>query len=206
MVGFNRRYSPALGEIKSRLDSTRNISLFHYRINAGFIPKESPLQDDKIGKGRIIGEVCHFIDAMAYLAGAAPTEVYACCTDNGAGQYLNSDNLQITVKFADGSRGNITYAANGGAGLPKERLEVFSGGVSFVIDDFRLAEMYCDNRKTKLYRGIQDKGHKNELDEFARHYLENDDLSDDFSVAVSVTRATFAILESLSTGEPQQVV
>ena len=65
--------------------------------------------------------------------------------------------------------------------------------------------MYCDGKKTRLYKGIQDKGHKNELDEFVRHYRENDDLSDEFSVAVSVTRATFAILESLSTGKPQKV-
>jgi polar amino acid transport system substrate-binding protein len=205
MVGFNRRYSPAITSVKSKLDGILSPSLFNYRISAGFIPKESPLQDDKIGKGRIIGEVCHFIDVMTFLAGASPTEVFAYCTDNGGGYYLNSDNLQISLKFADGSRGNITYAANGGKSLPKERLEVFSGGVSFVVDDFRLAEMFTDNRKIKLHSGAQDKGHRNELDVFAQRYLADDDLSDEFESSVSVTRATFAILESLSSGKPIRI-
>lgn len=205
MVGFNRRYSPAITSVKSKLDEISSPSLFNYRINAGFIPKESPLQDDKIGKGRIVGEVCHFIDVMTFLAGANPTEVFAYCIDNGGGHYLNSDNLQISLKFADGSRGNITYAANGGKSLPKERLEIFSGGVSFVIDDFRLAEMFTDNKRTKLHSGAQDKGHRNELDVFAQRYLADDELSDEFESSVSVTRATFAILESLSSGKPVRI-
>jgi polar amino acid transport system substrate-binding protein len=202
MVGFNRKYSPAALAIKSRLEDIPYPALFNYRINAGFIPKESMLQDDKIGKGRIIGEVCHFIDLMSFMAGSSPIEVFASCAENGGRQYLNSDNVQILVRFGDGSSGSITYAANGGAGMPKERFEIFSGGTSFVIDDFKSAEMYRDGKRTKLYSGSQDKGHKNEIEAFAAHFLGSDDLTAEFESACAVTRSTFAVLKSLSTGRP----
>lgn len=205
MVGFNRRYAPGISEIRSELESIPFPALLNYRINAGFIPKESPYQDDKIGKGRIIGEVCHFIDLMAYVTGANPTDVFAVSAQNGGQHYLNSDNVQISVKLSDGSIGNITYAANGGNGLPKERLEVFSGGVSFVVDDFKRVERYSDGRVKKLYKGAQDKGHRNEIRTFVDRYIGGNDLSSDFETAVAVTRATFAALKSLSSGSPQKI-
>jgi polar amino acid transport system substrate-binding protein len=205
MVGFNRRYSKPAARIKDKLDNAGVPALFHYRINAGFIPKESPLQDDRIGKGRIIGEVCHFIDLMAYLCDARPTEVFAMSIEGGNQSYMNSDNVQITVRFSDGSAGSITYAACGGAGMPKERLEVFAGQQSFVIDDFRSAEMYCDGSRSVLYSKGQAKGHAEEFEYFADRILSGDTLTEDFKQAVCVTRATFAAIESLKTGLPQRI-
>lgn len=205
MVGFNRRYSKPAASIKRELKKIGVPALFHYRINAGFIPKESPLQDDRIGKGRIIGEVCHFIDLMAYLCDARPTEVFAMSIEGGNHSYLNSDNVQITVRFSDGSAGSITYAACGGAGMPKERLEVFAGQSSFVLDDFRSAETYRDGGRSVLYSKGQAKGHAEELAYFADRILGGDTLTEDFKQAVCVTRATFAAIESLKTGLPQQI-
>jgi predicted dehydrogenase/threonine dehydrogenase-like Zn-dependent dehydrogenase len=202
MVGFNRRYAPASKVVKDRLKKVPYPSLFQLRINAGYVPKDSALQDDKIGKGRIIGEVCHFIDLMAFMSDSKPTEVFAQCAENGEGHYLVTDNVQILVRFADGSSGSITYAANGGTGMPKEELEVFAGGMSFLIDDFKSAVMFADGKATKLHSGTQDKGHKSEIDYFVNRYLAGGDMTSELEDAVSVTRATFAVHESIATGRP----
>ncbi|MBU1317885.1 MAG: bi-domain-containing oxidoreductase [candidate division Zixibacteria bacterium] len=205
MVGFNRRYSPAARAVRKELDKIPYPALLNYRVNAGFIPKDHPLQDPEIGKGRIIGEVCHFIDLMSFLADADIIEVLAYSAEHGSGLYLDSDNIHVIVKMSDGSSGCLTYAANGGQGMPKERLEIFSGGVSFVIDDFKSAEMFAGGKARKLYSGTQNKGHKNEIESFAAHYLACDDLAAGFRSATAVTRATLAIIESLATGHPQRL-
>ena len=205
MVGFNRRYSNPIACIKQELSKEVFPAVFHYRINAGFVPKESPLQDDRIGKGRIVGEVCHFMDLMAYLCDARPIEVFSMSIGGGNNSYLNSDNVQIMIRFSDGSVGCITYAACGGAGMPKERLEVFAGQSSFVLDDFKSVEMFRDGNRKSLYSGTQDKGHSEELDYFADRILGGDNLTEEFESAVSVTRATFAAVESLKTGRPQLI-
>jgi len=118
---------------------------------------------------------------------------------------LNSDNVQLSLRYSDGSIGNITYAANGGSGLPKEKLEIFCGGISFVLNDFKSVEMHADNKMTTIYKGTQDKGHRAELQAFASSYLNNEDLSKSFESAVAATMATFAAVESLSCGDPVKI-
>ena len=200
MAGFNRRHSPAAQALRKRLVKLGSPALYTYRINAGFIRKESPLQDDTIGKGRIIGEVCHFVDTIMYLSGAVPVSVYATGAGFKRGQYLSSDNVQISLTLSDGSTAVITYVACGGPGLDKELIEAHCNGISFIIDDFKTTRMYCDGTATTILSGKQDKGHKQELESFES--LERDDVNmiDMLNDAIIATRTTFGIVQSMRTG------
>ncbi|MEZ4993484.1 MAG: Gfo/Idh/MocA family oxidoreductase [Saprospiraceae bacterium] len=114
-----------------------------------------------MGGGRIIGEVCHFIDLMQYFTDAEPVKVYADCIDTGNDLITPEDNLAVTVKFSNGSVGNLTYLANGDKGMPKELIEVFGAGMIGVINDFRSGTIYQNNRINKLKSS--GKGHSQEV-------------------------------------------
>ena len=164
MVGFNRRFAPMVVEARRRMPAIGPYT-FHYRVNAGFVPADNWYHDPVLGGGRLIGEGCHFIDLMLYFTGAVPVEVYAASMDD-AGVYRH-DNLSVTVRFQDGSLGNLLYVACGDTSLPKERLEVFGGGMVAIIDDYRSLIVSHKGKRTQIKsRYAQDKGHKAEMAEF----------------------------------------
>ena len=111
----------------------------NYRVNAGFLPKDHWTQDPVEGGGRIIGEVCHFVDTIQYLSNGEPISVFAQSLSM-TGERLQSDNVAITIRFSNGSLAVISYLANGDPALPKERIEIFSGGKTAIIDNFKVLE------------------------------------------------------------------
>jgi predicted dehydrogenase/threonine dehydrogenase-like Zn-dependent dehydrogenase len=137
MVGFNRRFSPQVTEMKSLLGTVTEPKGFIMTVNAGEIPADHWTQDRAVGGGRIIGEACHFIDLLRHLAGAPITghSVLALGRSGGGGGL--ADKVSIMLEFADGSVGTIHYLANGHKSFPKERLEVFAGGRILQLDNFR---------------------------------------------------------------------
>jgi predicted dehydrogenase/threonine dehydrogenase-like Zn-dependent dehydrogenase len=140
MVGFNRRFSPLLRKAKEFFSPPQSPLVIQYRVNAGYLPKTHWAQDPIEGGGRILGEVCHFVDVMQYLTDAAPTRVYAEAIAGRSPTIINSDNVNITVTFSDGSLGTITYVALGDPAFGKERIEIFGGNAVATVDDFRVAE------------------------------------------------------------------
>jgi len=160
MVGFNRRFAPVAEELKKEFENTGEPMVVNIRVNAGFIPKDHWSQIPEIGGGRIVGEVCHFIDLMQYFTGADPVRVFAESINTSNEQITSADNVAITLKFSNGSVGNLTYLANGDKSLPKENIEVFSGGKVGIIHDFRSGSIYKDNKQVKL-KSVG-KGHKEE--------------------------------------------
>jgi predicted dehydrogenase len=133
-----------------------------YRVNAGRIPREHWTQDASEGGGRIIGEVCHFVDFMQFLTGTLADSVYAECIGGGATDVVSEDSVFITLQFGDGSRGLIAYLSEGDTSLPKERIEIFGEGKAFVIEDFRSAALYVDGHEKKETLRQQDKGQAEE--------------------------------------------
>jgi predicted dehydrogenase/threonine dehydrogenase-like Zn-dependent dehydrogenase len=204
MVGFNRRFSPFTQSVKEFFSSRSLPLAVNYRINAGFIPKDNWVHDPKEGGGRIIGEVCHFVDLIQYLVGSEPTKVYAETITSNNTEQVDADNINITLKFHDGSVGSISYLANGDKSFPKERVEVFGGGSICVIDDFRSAVLIRNGKKNRL-KSKQDKGHKAEFEQFIHSILNNEPSPIDFKEAVITTLTTFKILESLNTGVPVEI-
>ncbi|CAM8625141.1 2-desacetyl-2-hydroxyethyl_bacteriochlorophyll.. . domain containing protein [Burkholderiales bacterium] len=153
MVGFNRRFSPHIQKIKQLLDTVTAPKSFIMTVNAGAIPPDHWTQDSESGGGRIIGEACHFIDLLRFLAAAPITEF-----DRSFMVSPTRDTASITLKFADGSMGAIHYFANGSKSFPKERLEVFTDGRVLALDNFRKLSGYGWPGFSKMNLWSQDKG------------------------------------------------
>lgn len=196
MVGFNRRFAPMVRKLREFLRPFDEPRMMHYRVNAGHIPPEHWTQDLEQGGGRIVGEVCHFVDTLSFLAGATPERVEVQALPNG-GRYRD-DNLVATLTFPDGSLGTITYVANGDSALPKERCEVFCGGAAAVLDNFRRLELFRNGRRrVETARLTQDKGHRGELRAFFDALRRHEASPIPFADIVEVTRITLAMARKL---------
>lgn len=136
MVGFNRRFAPQVKTMKRLLDAVNAPKSFVMVMNAGAIPADHWTQDLSVGGGRIIGEACHYIDLMRFLAGAPIVSVQARRMGTTNAEAVTNDKAAITLGFEDGSFGTIHYLANGGASFPKERIEAFAAGRTLQLDNF----------------------------------------------------------------------
>ncbi len=204
MVGFNRRFAPLAQRLQAFLAGRAEPLAAHYRINAGYLPLDHWLHDPEVGGGRIIGEGCHFIDFLAFLVGEPPVTVAAEALPDG-GRY-RQDNVVLTLRFADGSAGTVSYLANGDKAFPKERVEVFTGGRVAVLEDFRALEMVSSGRRQSVRtRLIQDKGHRAAWEAFTAAIIETGRPPVPYSHLFGVTRATFAALRALQTGSVAEV-
>ena len=158
MVGFNRRFSPQVQKMKALLTSVNEPKSFIMTMNAGAIPADHWTQDNEVGGGRIIGEACHFIDLMRFLAGSEIVSVQARRMGDSPGVAITEDKASITLGFADGSFGTILYLANGAASFPKERVEVFAAGRVLQLDNFRKLRGFGWPGFKKMNLWKQDKG------------------------------------------------
>jgi len=193
MVGYNRRFAPHIQRIREHLHTQGPIAV-NYRINAGFIPGGHWIQDLETGGGRIIGEVCHFLDLLLFLTGSEPKTL--CVTGMTAPQNL-WDTLNINLSFKNGSIANISYFANGSEMLSKERLEIFSSGTTFVLDDFKCLTMYT-RRGKRRWRSARNKGYKNEVNAFLQAVQEGSASPIAFEQIVCSSRISFDVCNSLS--------
>jgi predicted dehydrogenase/threonine dehydrogenase-like Zn-dependent dehydrogenase len=155
MVGFNRRFSPHLQKIKSLLTEVSGPKSFVMTVNAGEIPSDHWVQDTKIGGGRIIGEGCHFIDLLRFLADC-PIIMRSRAAMNSA----PGDTMSLQLGFADGSIGTVHYFANGCKSFPKERLEVFAAGRVLQMDNFRKLRGFGWPKFSKFNLWSQNKGQR----------------------------------------------
>ncbi len=158
MIGFNRQFSPQIQKMKDLLRQVSEPKSFIMTINAGAIPAEHWTQDNAVGGGRIIGEACHFIDLMRFLAGSEIVSVQARRMGDTKSVAITEDKASITLGFADGSFGTIFYLANGAASFPKERVEVFTAGRVLQLDNFRKLKGYGWPGFKKMNLWKQDKG------------------------------------------------
>src|SRR5437588_896776 len=163
LVGFNRRFSPLACAAKEFFHNRSGPLSINYRVNAGRVPRGHWAHDPKAGGGRIVGEVCHFVDFMHFITGSLVTRVYAESISSDNQEIVDDDSVFITLRLAEGSNGSIAYLAEGEKTMAKERIEIFGGGKSFVIDDFRSATAYHNGRAKKIKLREQDKGQKNEV-------------------------------------------
>jgi predicted dehydrogenase/threonine dehydrogenase-like Zn-dependent dehydrogenase len=199
-VGFNRRFAPMIARMKAFLAPISEPLALTYRINAGFLAPDHWVNDPEQGGGRIRGEVCHFVDTLMFLAGSPIVEVNARALAN-AGRY-SGDNVLVSLRFANGSAGTISYLASGDRSFSKERLEVFGGGAVAALEDFRRLELSRHSRKQTIRsRWRQDKGHRPEWAAFATCVQQRRDSAIPFEEIVCSTLATLRIHESVATGK-----
>jgi polar amino acid transport system substrate-binding protein len=191
-VGFNRRFAPLLVKAKAALEPRSGPLVMLYRVNAGQIPADNWIKRGE-GGGRIIGEVCHFVDAMAFLAGSVPVEVSAVAA---AG---HDDAFSILIRFADGSTGTIVYSSLGDAAVAKELIEVFAAGRVVQLDDFRRLIVTASG-KASVTKSSQDKGQAALVRAFLAAVRGEQSAPITFAELAAVTEATFAIEDALRAG------
>lgn len=200
MVGFNRRFSEAARAVKAHFQSVTVPRTVMIRFNAGEIPPESWVQDQKEGGGRIIGEACHAIDLATYLLGSPPVRVYADSIAGPSAPQITDDQAFLTLRHANGSISCIGYLAGGDRAMPKERIEMLGGGRMAVIDDFRHVQLAAGGRvKSVKVRG---KGHAEELVAFANAIRNGGASPISWEELKAVSLASIAAVQSLREGVP----
>ncbi len=206
MLGFNRRFSPYMDTLKSfmsqsaKKEKSTAVSI-NYRINAGVIAADHWVHDPSIGGGRILGEVCHFIDLCTFIAESKVIGISANVLQTSEDK---TDTLNISMSFENGSIANISYFSNGQKDLPKERLEVFSGSLVAVIDDFKSITTYGKSVNEKS--GKQDKGHAKEVDLFLNSIRTGTKVPIRFDEIFHSMLVTFKVLESISKNGERLIV
>lgn len=198
MIGFNRRFSPLTSKLKKAIGNNQMTML--YRINAGAIPADNWIQDLEIGGGRVLGEVCHFIDYLTYLNGSLPIKVSATALPDA--NQLN-DTLNILIQFENGSSGVVAYYANGSKSMTKEYVEVFSAGMSATLHDFKELKIFGKGKPKKEKLFNQNKGQKEMVNAFVNGLLNEGQAPISFDEIVAVTRASFKVIESVKRGGEQ---
>jgi len=203
MVGFNRRFAPTTRYVQKRLEGGTGPLVAHCRCNAGYIPPDSWVHHPQEGGGRIIGEVCHFVDLIQAITGGLPTEVHVSAAD-GSLAYLR-DNIAVSLKLDNGSVGSIVYAAAGDKSFPREYVEVLGRGAVATIQNFKSAS-FTQSGRTSKKRGLGvDRGQVDELETFFRHLREGKPQPVPMREYVATTLAIFAMEESITSGEAAQI-
>lgn len=158
-VDYNRSFAPFIQKIKEAISERSTPLMVHYRMNAGFLPKDHWVQMD-IGAGRIIGEACHIIDLFYFLTDSHPVALSVEALGSLRDDLFPTDNLSVQLKFADGSVCSLLYTALGNSKMGKERMEIFYDGKSILMDDYIQLRGYGLERSFDQIVRTPDKGHE----------------------------------------------
>ncbi len=201
-VGYNRRFSPLAVQCRAFFAGRVDPMFISYRVNAGAFPADNWVFDPKEGGGRILGEVCHFVDFMCYLTGARPQRIFAEAMPCTGSRSLARDSVSITLRMSDGSLCTIHYLANGDPSVPKEYVEVFCGQRTAILNNYRSLSMHHNNKSRHRRLVNQAKGHQEEIETFIRAMSAGEPMPIDYDTLIAVTQTTFLIHTSLDLGEP----
>ncbi len=199
-VGYNRRFAPLAKEIKQHFANRAGALTVLYRINAGQIPPDHWTHSATEGGGRIIGEVCHFVDFVQYITDALPVQVSAAVIPQMQNAGFIDDSVAISLTLADGSIASIVYTASGDKAVAKERVEIFGDKSVAVLDDFKSAEIFSNGKRTKLGGNAQEKGHAEEIAAFLAAARGNAAMPISLESLAATSLTCFAIIESAKMG------
>jgi polar amino acid transport system substrate-binding protein len=205
LVGFNRRFSPAAQLLKKHFQDRTTPLVMTYRVNAGFIPADHWIHDPEVGGGRIIGEVCHFVDLLSFFANSEVSSLSAVAVDDFRKTPLANDNLIVSLKFKDGSVGSILYTSLGDTSYSKERVEIFGKNSVGVIDNFQRTVVISNGKELRFKHSGSGKGHKEELQTFIESLEQNNPMPISPKEMINTTQATFKIIESLQTNSSANI-
>lgn len=197
LVGFNRRFSPAIQKLASTLQDRRGPMMVSYRLNGGYIPLDHWIQTSE-GGGRNIGEACHMYDVFRMLTGAPVISIEATPIDTHETYNLPTDNFSATLRYEDGSVCTLIYTALGPkSGLPKEYIEVFCDGEAWVVDDYKMLE--CASTKEVLWQASDpDKGHHEEFRRLGAAISREGSLPIPFDEIIEVSATALAVNDLLT--------
>lgn len=202
LVGYNRRFSPLAAKCKKFFAACAEPLFINYRINAGALPANHWALDAKEGGGRILGEVCHFVDFLCYIAGAPPERIFAETLPAKGPRALDRDSVSIVLRMAGGSMGTIQYIADGDPSAPKEYVEIFGGQRTAILENYRSLTLHQGGKATTHRLMNQSKGHTEEIEAFVAAVVQGAPMPIDAQMLVAVTQTTFLIHSSLDLGGP----
>jgi len=205
LVGFNRRFAPLSLKLAAHFPHGEGPLAVSYRVNAGFLGKESWYQDPGEGGGRILGEVCHFLDYVQFVTGSPIARVHASGVRDKTGALRADDNLSVQVECADGSIGTVLYVASGDAAMPKERVEVLGRGKSAVLDNYQSLTTWAGNKKREHKALSVDKGHAEQVSRWVKSLVAQEPPPIAWAELLNASWATLATIESLASGAPVDV-
>lgn len=205
MVGFNRRFAPLAVKTRAFFAGRRSPLFVSYRVNAGMFPPDSWVFDPVLGGGRILGEVCHFIDMLCYLSGSLPSRVFGEEVRYSAEPAHRRDSVTITLRMEDGSIGAIHYLASGDASVPKEYVEAYADQRTALLDNYRTLTLHSGNRGRRTRRLNQAKGHAEEAEAFITAVRTGAPMPIALETILAVTRTGFLLHRSLEAGAPVDV-
>jgi len=203
-VGFNRRFSRHAVKAQEFFRGRNNPLTMMYRVNAEPISPDHWIHDPKIGGGRLLGEVCHFVDYFQFVCGGHPTSVYARRIGHHS-TGIQDDQCILTLSFSEGSIGTIVYSSGGDTALSKERVEVFGDGKSLIMEDFLVTHCYEHGTRSTFKTSKQDKGFDQEMQAFIASITQGTPPAISFSEIVATTQVCLLGLHSLRTGKPSPV-
>ncbi|MCX4672287.1 bi-domain-containing oxidoreductase [Streptomyces sp. NBC_01381] len=195
-VGFNRRFSPLLGEARQRFGARTGPASLRYLVNAGRLQQGSWYLQQGTEGSRFAGEGGHFIDTASWLLDADPVSVYAVATSGG-------EDLQVVLGYPDGSTATISYVTTGAPGFPKETLDLVADGKVLRLDDFVRASVYGRKKwvSSRLPKA-RDKGQNAELAAFVKAVRTGGPMPVPLESLVATTAATLAVRAGLAGGAP----
>jgi predicted dehydrogenase len=198
MVGFNRRFSPMFTEMRRRFGKAPEPVLARYFVNAGPLASDSWYRNEDLEGSRFVGEGGHFIDTVSWWTGANPVEVSTMSAGEG--------NIQVSLRYSDGSLGTITYFANGHPRFPKETFEAVSGGKVARLENFRKAAVWSGRKpwRTRTFSS-PDKGQKSQVDAFFEAVRQGSAMPIPLASLVATTKATLAAEQSLTSRGTERV-
>lgn len=199
MVGFNRRFSSHIVKAKELLEGRSEPLCMNMTVNAGSIPADHWVHHPVFGGGRIIGEACHFMDLLAFIADSQVTAVSAMMI--GGDVAIRDDKMSIIMTLQDGSVATVNYFANGIKSYPKEKIEIFSDSRVLLMDNFRKLTGYGFRGFAKFKTSRQDKGHKAEFAALVDLVAKGGEPLIPLEQLVNITLASFAAVESAKTGQ-----
>jgi predicted dehydrogenase len=199
MVGFNRRFSSHAAKAREFFGQVRGPLVISYRVNAGMLSHDHWVHDPLVGGGRLLGEVCHFVDYCQWLCGSMPVSVFARQA-GGSRTASPEDQFLLTLSFEDGSIASILYSGSGDIALSKERVEVLGNGKSLTMDDYVETIFYAGGVRKSFRSRRQDKGFEGEMSSFVRALLRGGEPPIAWTELESVTRTCLAAAGSLREG------
>ncbi len=195
-IGFNRRFAPFVVRMREVLAGTSGPRFVVMRVNAGAVPADSWLQGEE-GGGRILGEVCHFVDLARFLVGSPIASVRAEAAQAAA---AGCDDVSATLRFVDGSLATIAYTALGDTAFSKELIEAYAGGTVVSIDNYRSLRIVRDGRTTTETASNPEKGFRAALAAFAKAVVDGGEAPISETELIETSLATIAVMESLQEG------
>ena len=198
MVGFNRRFAPMTVRLSEFFAKRQEPMMVHVRVNAGYLSSDHWTQK-KLDGGRIVGELCHFVDWARSVVGSPIQLISATALADGS--RYNRDNVAVNLSFRDGSVANLLYLANGDKSVPKEYFEVFCEGSVAILNDFCALDL-TRNGKTTTSKARRDKGHARELQLTLDAMQKSAPSPIAFNELVEVTEACMGVHRAIASGQP----